>query len=190
MAGKIEVPGGQPIGQGGPAGKGAAKPGSLKDELRRKPALVVGIGGAAVVVVYALMKRSSAAAAGTTDTTGTSSGTTSNTTPTYDSSANDVYNSLEDQLVNMNSAIAALTPPPQGVVTPPPATTTAAAPSIKSGFYRNVSTGNIYEVANGKRFSVTPSTWKKIDTGKTAPKVNSIDNSWNGLQLKLQGTKV
>lgn len=186
-ANNIQVPGGQPVGGKPPFPKGgAAKPGSLKDEFRRKPALVVGAGGVAVVVIYALMKRNSTAAAGAD--TGTGSAATQNSTPSYDSTGTDVYNSLADQLTSLQGQIAGLTPPPQGVVTPPPATT-PKAPSIKAGFYRNASTGNIYEVANGNRFAVTPKTWKTLNAGKNV-KVNNVDNSWNGLQVKLQKTRV
>jgi hypothetical protein len=177
-------PGGSTPGKPGQQGK----PASLKDQIKKKPAVVVGIGGAAVVVIYALMKRSGSSST-PADAGGTDGGAMSNVTPTYDSSGTDSYNSLEDQLGTLQSQLADLTSTGQGDVAPPATTTTPTVKAPAAGFYRDISTKNIYEVANGKRYSVTPSTWAALQkSGTKAPK--QVDNTWSGFATKLQGTKV
>lgn len=72
-------------------------------------------------------------------------------------------------------------------------TSSSPAPNVANGFYRNVSQqgyGNIYEVSGGKRYSVSPASWARIDKGKSAPKVQQIDNSWVGFQLPKQSTVI
>lgn len=69
---------------------------------KNKQLLMVGGGAAAAVVVFALIKRQSSGSGA--DTTAATTGAT----PTYDSTANDVYNSLEDQLGQLQQSIAAI----------------------------------------------------------------------------------
>lgn len=69
---------------------------------KNKQLLMVGGGAAAAVAVFALIKRQSASSAA--DTTAATTGAT----PTYDSTANDVYNSLENQLGQLQQQIAAI----------------------------------------------------------------------------------
>lgn len=76
-----------------PPGKGPGKGGPL-DIFKRKPAAAVAVGGAGLVVLVALMKRGGGGA-GAADSGATS--TTSGGGATYDSTANDVYNSIETQ---------------------------------------------------------------------------------------------
>lgn len=76
-----------------------------KGKKKNQQLLLAGGGAAVVVVIAALMKRKSASAADS------ASGTTAATTGvqgTYDSTANDVYNSLEDQLGALQQQIAAI----------------------------------------------------------------------------------
>lgn len=92
-----------PVKEHGKPEPGKGKPGGgLSGAWKKNPAMVLGIGGAGVVVLYALAKRNSSAstANGNADTTTTGTGV-----PTYDSTANDVYNSIESQLSDLQSQI-------------------------------------------------------------------------------------
>jgi hypothetical protein len=175
---------------GRPAGGRPAGGFNLSDEFRRKPAVVLGAAGAGVIVVYALAKRSSGAAAGSGAVSDT--GATSNATPAYDSSSSDVYGALEQQFAGLQTQLAGIGTAQQGVPATPTGTTTApAGPSIASGYYRDLETGNIYNVANNQRYAVSPSTWSKLQKlGTKAPKVTTVVNSWQGFQAPLSKTKV
>jgi LysM repeat protein len=72
--------------------------------LHGKPHMALALGGAAVVVVVALVKKSSGSAAGTSTT---STGPASQT-PSYDSTSNDVYNSIESQLTAFQNQLTQL----------------------------------------------------------------------------------
>jgi len=168
-------------------GKGGTGHFSLAGEFRSKPGLVLGVGGAAAVVIYALAKRSSGASSGAVSDTGA----VSNETPapvSYDSSGTDIYNSLESQLGVLQSQLAGMATAPTGGNTT--TSTAPAAPSVASGYYRDIKTGNIYEEENGKRYGVSTSTLSKLLKTKKPPVIKQVDAGWNGYQQQLQTARV
>jgi hypothetical protein len=190
------IPGGRPAnlpsgGQG--SGKGKF---SLAQQWKQHPGRVVAVAGVAAVAVFALYKRGAGSSSATQ--TGSDTGSVSNATPvqgTYDSTDNGIYDSVESQLGTLQDQLSALTTTqqtPTGTTTGTSTTSsgTTVPSSVKSGFYRDVSTGNIYEVENGSRYSVTPSTLSKLMKSTKKPTINSVDNGWAGFQATLQKTRV
>lgn len=111
----------------------------------------------------------------------TSSTTTGSTTSNYAGEQQIPQFIIQNQMPTSEPTTTATTPP----------ATKSSAPNIANGFYRDISTGNIYEVANGKRYYVSLPTWKKYNTpGAHAPKVTQVDNTWQGFQLPKQSTSV
>lgn len=96
-------------------------------------------------------------------------------------------NSLVSSVLGLQGAPPVTVPPP--TVTPPTGQT-GSLPKIANGYYRDISTGNIYQVVNNIRYAVTPSTWTKLEKSKAAPKLSTISGSWTGYQLALNSKRV
>lgn len=101
----------------------AAKPGQGggMSALKKKPGLLLAAGGAGLVVLLALMRSSGGSAADTTTGTTVQPGGSS-----YDSTSNDLYNSIQpeiDALTKMIQDLQNKQPTPTTPTTPPPKTT-------------------------------------------------------------------
>jgi len=96
-------------------------------------------------------------------------------------------NSLISSILALQGAPPVNVPPP--TITPPSGQT-GTLPKIANGYYRDISTGNIYQVVNNVRYAVTPSTWAKLEKSKVAPKLSTITKSWTGYQLSLNSKRV
>lgn len=100
-----------------------------------------------------------------------------------------------DQYSLVQQALGAVGTPPGGAppvtVAPPSGQTTTkpTLPTIKDGYYRDITTGNIYQVSGNVRRSVSPTTWKRLETSKNKPKVTSVTRIWAGYQLPLAGSE-
>jgi hypothetical protein len=123
MAGGAAPPG-KLGGKGDPGGH--ALEGRLAGVFKRNPATAVGLGGVAVVVVFAMARRSAKSGGGSG--AGSEAGTPSDQLQTYspqgtglyDSTATDLYNSIEPQLQALSQAIQTLSnrPPVAGPAGP------------------------------------------------------------------------
>lgn len=116
--------------------------GKLAGILKRNPTTALGIAGAAAVVAIALMRRS-----GTSQDMAPGTTTAQTAGGVYDSTANDVYNSIESQLQAMYTAIGALNKPP-GSTTPTPTTPKPKPPAKPKVYY------SPYKVKKGQTWAV------------------------------------
>jgi LysM repeat protein len=110
---------------------------------KRNPATAIGIGGVLVVVVVALAKRGQGSGGG---------GTPSDQLQgTYDSTANDVYNSIESQLEALDQRIGDITRPPAA---PPAARPPSLHPHPIPGVTYTAKKGDTLQ-SIAKRFGVS-----------------------------------
>jgi LysM repeat protein len=105
-----------PAGGPGADKSGGKLEGKLASIGKRNPATAIGIGGVLVVVVVAMAKRSKGGAADPSSDQLQQYGA-----GVYDSTATDLYNSIEGQLEALGNQIGAISKPPAPPVPPKPA---------------------------------------------------------------------
>lgn len=138
------------------------------------------IAGAAGVAGLALLNKSKKGAAPTTGPAGDALGTGSQyglgmpaTGGVYDSSSSDAYNAIQPQLESLGRMLEAATKtaPPIPVTTPP---------AYADGFYRNSTSGAIYQLNRGVLDWLNPKEWAAFGGGANPVVEVTRDNRFWG----------
>jgi LysM repeat protein len=174
--------------------------------VKRKPGVVLALGGGAVVVMLGLMRSGSGGDSGQSADTLQMTGAGS----TYDSTASDVYNSIQpeiDALVKqledlqnsqptpgspVTTPVSTLPAPVTSKPTPPPRTTPKPAPSKASTM--KASTAKTVTVKKGdtlsaiaQRYGISMATLRKLNPTYWAnPKYKSGHDIWSGDKVRVR----